>query len=191
MSSSIASGIATSFHAGTIAKSAYDPRLKLPEWIAILDKAGAKSWPHAEIALWLHKKHKVPDWWCQMVTVGYEQASGRRVKNQKSDGFEISVSKTIAAPVAVAFDAWKDAALREQWLPGVQLTVRKATPHKSIRITWSDGTNLSVNFWPKGPLKCQVVPQHAKLADAETAEKMKTYWADQLEALRAFLEKKP
>ncbi len=162
-----------------------------PEWTVLLDKAGAKSWPHSEIALWLHKKHKVPDWWCQMVTVGYEQASGRRVKNQKTDGFEISVSKTIAAPVAVAFDAWKDAGLREQWLPGVTLTVRKATPHKSIRITWSDGTNLSVNFWPKGPLKCQVVPQHGKLPDAATAEKMKTYWADQLEALRVFLEKKP
>jgi uncharacterized protein YndB with AHSA1/START domain len=162
-----------------------------PEWIGILDKAGAKSWPHAEIALWLHKKHKVADWWCQMVTVGYEQASGRRVKHQKVDGFEISVSKTIAAPVAMAFDAWKDPALREQWLPGVALTVRKATPHKSIRITWSDGTNLSVNFWPKGPLKSQVVPQHAKLSDAATAEKMKAYWADQLEALRVFLEKKP
>lgn len=162
-----------------------------PEWIAILDKAGAKSWPHAEIALWLHKKHKVPDWWCQMVTVGYEQASGRRVKHQKTDGYEISVSKTIAAPVAVAFDAWKDANVREQWLPGVALTVRKATPHKSIRITWSDGTNLSVNFWPKGPLKSQVVPQHGKLEDPTTAEKMKTYWAEQLERLRLFLEKKP
>jgi hypothetical protein len=47
-----------------------------------------------------------------MVTVGYEQVTGRRVKNQKTDGFEISVSKTIAAPVAVAFEAWKDAAIR-------------------------------------------------------------------------------
>ncbi|MBI2516283.1 MAG: hypothetical protein HYV95_05145 [Opitutae bacterium] len=161
------------------------------EWVGLLDKAGAKSWPHAEIALWLHKKHKVADWWCQMVTAGYEQASGRRVKHQKPDGFEISVSKTIAAPVAQAFEAWKDAALREQWLPGTPLTVRKATPHKSIRITWSDDTNLSVNFWPKGPIKCQVVPQHGKLTTAALAEKMKTYWSDKLEALRLFLEKKP
>ena len=161
------------------------------EWRGLLDKAGAKSWPHAEIVLWLHKKHKIADWWCQMVTVGYEQASGRRVKHQKADGFEISVSKTIAAPVAVAFEAWKDARCREQWLPRTPLTVRKATPHKSIRITWGDGTNLSVNFWPKGPLKCQVVPEHARLPDAATAEKMKAYWADRLEALRLLLEKKP
>jgi hypothetical protein len=159
------------------------------EWIELLEKAGAKSWPHAEIALWLNKK-KVSDWWCQTVTVGYEQASGRRVKNQKADGFEISVSKTIAAPVAIAFEAWRDPIVRERWLPHVTLSIRKATPHKSIRIRWQDDTNLSVNFWPKGPLKCQVVPQHGKLATAADAEKMKAYWSGQLDALCAFLERK-
>jgi len=161
------------------------------QWITLLDEAGAKSWPHAEIALWLQKKQKVNDWWGQMVTVGYEQATGRRVKNQKDEGFEISVSKTIAAPVAVAFEAWRDATIRERWLPRTPLSVRKATPHKSIRILWPDDTTLSVNFWPKGPLKCQVVPEHGKLPDAATAEKMKAFWTVQLDALCAFLEQKP
>ncbi len=162
-----------------------------PEWCTMLEKAGARSWPHADIALWLHQKHQIPDWWCQMVTVGYEQATGRRVKNQKTDGFEVSVSKTIAAPVSVAFEAWKDPLLRERWLPRTPLSVRKATPHKSIRILWPDDTTVSVNFWPKGPLKCQVVPQHGKLASATEAEKMKAYWSEQLDALGAFLERKP
>lgn len=160
------------------------------QWITLLDKAGAKSWPHSEIALWVQKKHQINDWWSQMVTVGYEQATGRRVKNQKDDGFGISVSKTIAAPVAIAFEAWKDAAIRELWLPHTPLSVRKATPHKSIRILWPDETTLSVNFWPKGPLKCQVVPEHSKLPDAATAEKMKAFWTAQLDALCAFLEQK-
>ncbi len=159
------------------------------QWLALLDKAGAKKLPHKDIALLLHAKLKLPDWWCQMVTVGYEQARGLRVRHQKPDGFEVSVSRTMVAPVDRAFAAWKDAALREQWLPRTPLTVRKATPHKSIRILWPDNTTLSVNFWPKGPLKCQVVPQHAKLATPEAAEKMKTYWAEKLEALRVYLEK--
>jgi hypothetical protein len=159
------------------------------QWLVLLDKAGAKKLPHKEIALLLHHKIKVPDWWGQMVAVGYEQARGLRVRHQKTDGFEVSVSKTMAAPVDRAFAAWKDAALREQWLPRTPLTVRKATPHKSIRIVWSDDTLVSVNFWPKGPLKCQVVPQHGKLGTPEAAEKMKLYWAEKLEALRAFLEK--
>ena len=160
------------------------------EWLALLDKAGAKSWPHAEIALWLHKRHRINDWWCQMVTVGFEQASGRRVKYQQPHGFEVSVSKTIGAPVAEAFAAWKEPAVREQWLPGIELTIRKATPHKSIRIRWSDETSVSVNFWPKGSLKCQVVPQHGKLASASLAEKMKVFWTDRLEALRGLLERR-
>jgi hypothetical protein len=159
------------------------------EWFAVLDKAGAAKLPHKEIARRLQRTHRLPDWWCQMVTVGYEQARGLRLKHQKTDGFEISVSRTIAAPVDRAFAAWREAAQREQWLPRTPLSIRKATPHKSIRILWGDDTLLSVNFWPKGPLKCQVVPQHGKLPTPEVAEKMKAYWSEKLEALGAFLEK--
>lgn len=159
-----------------------------PEWLTLLDTAGARKLAHREIAQLLARKHRLPDWWSQMVTVGYEQARGLRVKHQKADGFEISVTKTMAAPVDRAFAAWKDPALREQWLPRTPLTIRKATPHKSIRILWADETSVGVNFWPKGPLKCSVVPQHGKLTTPEAAEKMKAYWTGKLEALRVFLE---
>lgn len=159
------------------------------EWLALLDQAGARKLPHREIAQLLARKHRLADWWSQMVTVGYEQARGLRVKHQKADGFEISITKTIIAPVDRAFAAWKDPVLREQWLPRTPLTIRKATPHKSIRILWADETSVGVNFWPKGPLKCSVVPQHGKLTTPEAAEKMKAYWTSKLEALRAFLEK--
>jgi hypothetical protein len=160
------------------------------EWLVVLDQAGARKKPHRDIAGLLSSRHALPAWWAQMVTVGYEQARGLRVKHQKSDGFEVSVSRTLAAPVARAFEAWKDAALREKWLPRTPLSIRKATPHKSIRITWADGSRLSVNFWAKGALKCQVVPQHGRLPDAESAERMKAYWAAKLEALSLWLEKK-
>jgi hypothetical protein len=159
------------------------------QWLAWLDRAGARKMPHRDIVKLLQTRHQLPDWWGQMVAVGYEQARGLRVKHQKPEGFEISVAKTIAAPVDRAFAAWKTPAQREKWLPRTPLTIRKATPHKSIRILWADQTYLSVNFWPKGPLKCQVVPQHARLPTAEAAEKMKCYWADKLEALRGYLEK--
>src|SRR5271154_6307864 len=82
------------------------------QWLAVLDQAKAKNLPHKAIALLLHQKLKVPDWWCQMVTVGYEQARGLRVKHQKPDGFEVSVSRTMVAPVDRAFAAWRDASLR-------------------------------------------------------------------------------
>lgn len=160
------------------------------EWGTLLDKAGAKKKSHKEIADLLATRCKVPAWWAQMLAVGYEQSRGLRAKHQKPAGFEVSVTRTIAAPVARAFEAWKDAILREHWLPATPLTVRKATPHKSIRITWADGTTVAVNFWPKGALKCQVVPQHGHLPDAASAERMKGYWTEKLEALRDYLEAK-
>jgi hypothetical protein len=159
------------------------------EWLALLDRAGARKMNHREIVRLLQNRPKLSDWWRQMVAAGYEQARGLRVRHQKADGFEISVSLTIGTPVDRAFAAWKDAAVREKWLPRTPLTVRKATPHKSIRILWPDRTCLSVNFWPKGPLKCQVVPQHGKLTTPEAAEKMKAFWTEKLQALRAYLEK--
>ncbi len=159
-----------------------------PQWLALLDQAGARKLTHRGIVQWLDRQPRLADWWRQMVAVGYEQARGLRLKHQKADGFEISVSKTMAAPVDRAFAAWKNSDLRERWLPRTPLTIRKATPHKSIRILWSDGTCVSVNFWPKGPLKCQVVPQHSKLTTPGAAEKMKTFWTGKLEALRVFLE---
>jgi hypothetical protein len=103
---------------------------------------------------------------------------------------EVSLTKTINAPVDRAFAAWKEPAAREKWLPRAALTVRKATPHKSIRILWRDGTTVSVNFWPKGSLKCQVVPHHGPFPSADAAAKMEAFWLERLEALRLFLEKK-
>lgn len=159
------------------------------QWLAVLDRGGARKLARRAITQLLAHKHQLPDWWAQMVAVGYEQARGLRRKHPETDGFEISVAKTVAAPVDRAFAAWKDPVLREQWLPHTPLTIRKATPHKSIRILWADNTRVGVNFWPKGPLKCSIVPEHGKLTTPEAAEKMKAYWAGKLEALRAFLEK--
>ncbi len=156
------------------------------EWFKIHEAAGARKLNHTQIATYLYDEHRVPGWWAQMVAVTYEQAHGMRAKHEQPEGdFEISVSKTIDAPVAKAFAAWEDAKLRRRWLKDPGFTIRKATPHKSMRITWVDGrTSVEVNFYSKGNGKCQVVVQHSKLVDARRAERMKKYWAEQLEKLK-------
>ncbi len=156
-----------------------------PEWFKILDAAGARKLNHTQIATYLYDERKVPGWWAQMVTVGYEQARGLRQKHQKPDGYEISGSKTIEVPVAKAFAAWEDTTLRRRWLKDAGFTIRKATPHKSLRITWVDGkTSVVVNFYSKGDGKSQVAVQHGKLPNSDQAERMKRYWGDQLEKLK-------
>ncbi len=69
----------------------------------------------------------------------------------------------------------------------MKLTVRTATPDKSMRITWPDGTSVEVYFVGKGPAKSQVAVQHGKLTDKESAERIKAYWSERLGALEVIL----
>jgi len=160
-------------------------------WLAVLDKAGAHKWPHRDIADYLYKRKGVDGWWAQMVTVGYERARGLREKHEKPSGFEISASRTLSVPLAALYEAWEDHKVRARWLKEAGFAVRKATENKTMRITWVDGeTDLNVYFNAKGPRKSQVSVQHGKLSSAAEAAKKKSYWAGQLERLRAVLEER-
>ena len=125
------------------------------EWFAVLDAAGARAMDHQSIAAHLYQQLRPPPgWWAQMVTVGYEQARGRRQKHQKPSGYEISRSKTFDVPLAKLFAAWQDKRRRGRWLKQAKLVIRKATPNKSLRITWADGkTSVEALFHAKGDNK--------------------------------------
>jgi uncharacterized protein YndB with AHSA1/START domain len=160
------------------------------QWFAILDKAGGKKMTHQEIVKYLSTEQGVGPWWQQMVTVTYEQQSGRRALYEKPDGYQISVSRTVAAPLAALYGAFGNAKKRSQWLPEDGLVERKSTANKSMRVTWNDRkTSLEISFLPKGEDKSQVVVQHSKLPDARAAAKMKKYWGEALDRLRTLLEK--
>ena len=157
------------------------------EWFAILDSAGARSMDHKEIVALLDG-HGVGPWWRQMVTVTYEQARGMRAKHQTPSGYTVNASRTLAVPVDRLFEAWSDEALRRRWLPDAELTIRKATPGKSLRISWGDGTNVDVGFLSKGESKAQVAVEHAKLPDAEAVGRAKELWKQALDRLRDLLK---
>jgi len=158
------------------------------EWFKVLDAAGGKTMTHQQRVAFVNKKHGVGPWWQQMVAVTYEQARGLRQVNEKPQGYEISVSRTIDASVAKTFKAWEDKRIRSRWLKE-PITIRKATTNKSLRITWSDGkTSVQVNLYEKGVGKCQIVAQHSKLANQKSATKMKKVWSDALKLLRKTIE---
>ncbi|HEV8264741.1 MAG TPA: hypothetical protein VGQ06_07305 [Gemmatimonadales bacterium] len=157
-------------------------------WVKALDYVEAHAWPHREIAEYVHTKFKVPDWWSQTVTVGYERIKGLRAIGQRRDGsFETNKSKTFAVPLGRLYRAWSDARTRARWLPDVALTVRTATRNKYMRVTWPDHTSVLVGFTGKGTRKSQVAVQHGKLADQAAATRMKKYWAERLAELDAML----
>jgi uncharacterized protein YndB with AHSA1/START domain len=161
-----------------------------PEWFQILDAAGARQMTHQEIVAVLATQHGVGPWWQQMVTVGYEQGRGKRVKHQTTGGFQVSRTRTIHATLSELFTVWMDKRKRTRWLRDPGFTIRTATPDRSLRITWIDGQSwLDVGFFDKGAGKSQVAVGHTRLANAADAERMKAYWTEQLDRLKAALEK--
>jgi uncharacterized protein YndB with AHSA1/START domain len=157
-------------------------------WVNALDHVKAYQWPHGAIAEYVYDKYKLDGWWAQMVTVGYERIRGLREKGQQRSGeYEATKSRTVPVSLSKLFRAFSQPRLRSQWLPNVTLTVRKATPNKSIRITWEDGTSVEGWFTAKDRSKAQVQVQHRKLPDKATAHRMKQFWSERLETLERLL----
>ena len=84
--------------------------------------------------------------------------------------------------MARLFDAWLDPVQRRAWM-GPGATVRTKSPPKSMRLGLGDGSIVVVGFMAKGRDKSIVAVEHAKLADRETAERVKAEWSEKFDAL--------
>jgi hypothetical protein len=157
-------------------------------WVYALDRRGAAGMAHRDIAALVNEKYKVGGWWSQLVTVGYERIKGLRARGQRRDGtYEANKSRTFDVPVTTLFEAWADAGVRKEWLRDASVKVRTATAPKSMRLDWDDRTIIAVGFAAKGKSKSLVAVQHTKLPDRQTAERLKQYWSDRLDALKDVL----
>jgi hypothetical protein len=156
-------------------------------WVRALDRHGAEQMSHRDIAALVNSKYKIDGWWSQSVAVGYERIKGMRARGQQRNGtFEATKSRTFDVPVTRLFEAWADATARRRWLNGAGVKVRTATPPKSMRLDWSDGDTsgiIAVGFTAKGKSKSAVALGLAKLPDRETADRLKQYWSERLDAL--------
>lgn len=143
---------------------------------------------HREIAAHLREKHGVSMWWAQAVTVGYERIRGLRETGQRRGGlYEVSVSKTVAVPVATLYKVFVEPSRRRKWLHETGVRVRTAVENKSMRMTWSDGTSVEVYFTGKGAGKSIVTVQHVKLPTQEDREVRRGYWRDRLARMSALV----
>jgi hypothetical protein len=158
-------------------------------WVRYLDRAGADTLSHKEIAKFLRDKTEVSGWWAQMITVAYERIKGLREKGQSCRGdYQMSKSKTLPVPVADLYRTFRMLRIRKQWYPDAPWTIRTATLNKSIRIGLDDGTRVQLYFWDKGPRKSQVSVHHEKLADKAHVERAKDFWAERLKEVQSFLK---
>jgi hypothetical protein len=162
------------------------------EWFDALDEWGAAERPHREIARWVAEQQGIDPlaWNAQAVVSSYERTRGLRAVGEHPDGFTITASKTVAAPVDRLYDAFVDESLRSRWLPDDQLRERTATRPRSVRFDWGDGASrVHVTFMAKGEAKSTAALQHVRLADAREAERMKAYWRERVAVLKEVIER--
>lgn len=147
------------------------------EWFKVLDKAGAKTMAHRDIAAMVSETFGAGSWWSQMVTVTYERERGLREVHQTAAGYVANVSRTFDVPVDALFDAFRRLAKKEKYKE------RTATAPKSLRLTAPDDTSVEVGFSAKGDSKSSVAVQHSKLASQKDVAKRKEYWRGLLDEL--------
>jgi hypothetical protein len=154
------------------------------KWVYALDRRGADTLTHREIADVIRTKFKVGPWWTQAVAVGYERIKGLRARGQQRNGtFGMTRSRTFAVDVTTLFDAWFDGRTRRRWLGETGSKVRTATSPKSLRLQMPDGAIVAVGFVAKGKGKSSVALEQARLPDRESADRLKQRWSDRLDAL--------
>ena len=162
------------------------------EWFDRLDEWGAPKLEHREIARRVAEELGIEPlgWAAQAVTVSYERARRGREVGERSDGFAVSASKTVAVPVGRLFDAVVDDGERALWLPGYELRERTSTRPRSARFDWGEaGTRVHATFVAKDEDRSTVTLEHRRLGDAEEAERMKAFWRERVAALKEVLER--
>ena len=159
------------------------------EWLRELDRAGAATLSHREIARLVRESYEISSWWSQTVTVGYERIRRLREKGQGRDGsFEVTKSKTYPVPIA---DLWEVFWRCREWLGGETLRTSQFTKLRSMRMQWSDGTPVEAQFSSKGPAKSRLCLEHRNIRSRVEAARLRTYWSERLVVIGDLLERRP
>ncbi|MDT0331543.1 hypothetical protein [Nocardiopsis lambiniae] len=157
-------------------------------WFALLDTWGATGRTHKEIAAHLMRDQGVPGWWAQSLTVAYEQERGMRVPGQREDGYSVTASKTVRAPMEEIFTALLEESVRERWADGLELTVLSHNAPRRITADLTDGTRVVLYLTAGKNDRVSVAVEQSRLSDPESATEAKESWRERLVRLKALLE---
>ena len=184
----------------------------LAEWHGLIDGRGGVELARRKIGDWLVGELKVDPWWSATITHEYELARGAVEKDGKPRGYTICATKSVKADSPTCYGAFATAAALDRWFgprheakieegghwrnaDGNQATVRKATPGKTIRLTWEDEgltmpTPVEIKFAPSGA-KTTVMVTIDRLQTRAEADGYRRAWGEVLERLKQTLELPP
>jgi len=176
------------------------------QWIDLLNKSGAKSLDHSEIAAHLKKKYKLTPWWQHAVAWGYEVHLGRKVEGRNAKGrWSLTATKSLHRS---SKDVWRYLTNEDGqavWLrpldpisietkatfettDGYFGEIRTMKAPQRIRMSWSDPewdrpsyVNLIVVKRPGD--KCLLAFMHGELPDSRTRDNLRVRWREVLEEI--------
>jgi hypothetical protein len=150
------------------------------EWISIFDAVESDRPTHQELAATAITAG-APPWWCQIVSVAYEQHVGLRFPGQDVTGeFSVAVSSTRDGSLDAVFAQWLGLVGERTSFSEIKIT---KGPERSSSKKWrywrcslADGSRVVVNIGEKPPAKAVISIQHEKLACKALAESWQAYW---------------
>ena len=183
----------------------------LDQWFALLDKQDGIKRGRRENGNFLLQE-KVDPWWMTTVAVEYERHHKLLKKDGLLEGYFICSTKTIAAPVAEVFRAWRSGdELSKWWGQSINAQVRdggtyestdgdrgtflRVRDNKDIRMTFenpefSAPTQVDVQFQDKGGSKTGLLVNHTRIQTRAEADALRSSWSEALERLKVVLEGK-
>lgn len=181
--------------------------MTLMDWFARLDAEGLSDRRRDAISL-IYDETKDP-WWPTTIWVEFQRSKGVLLKDGRPDGYNICVSKTIAAPLSQVFAAFQGSSL-VAWFGdepaatpdggftdsnGNRASATRVRPDKDIRYNWntagsSDPTEVEVLFAEKGG-KTGITLNHNRIQSREEADGLRKSWGAALTQLKELLEGAP
>lgn len=159
------------------------------EWFTLIDTRLESSPGRKAVGDFLFKEMKVDAWWTTTLAVGYEAARGIVEKDGRPRGYNICVTKAIAAPPDKVFALIADA----KWAGAdTKVAVQKATPGKRIRFVLEgaghpSGELVEIKLTASGA-KCSIVLNHERIQDRGRADGLREAWGELLNGWKASLE---
>jgi uncharacterized protein YndB with AHSA1/START domain len=179
------------------------------DWIRFIDGHGGGELDHRGIVALLGRVGGIHSgWWQQMVTVGYEHATGRRIVGETGDaGFQLGVQKVIplgrgalwellTSPVGI--EAWLGSVAELAFEPGTPYEtshglvgeIRTVRPGERLRLTWQPADRqaattlqLTLSCPRNTDHRTTLRFHHEKLAGPAEREDMRAHWKGVLDTL--------
>jgi uncharacterized protein YndB with AHSA1/START domain len=182
----------------------------LKAWFKALDERG-DSLPRRDTVQWLFGEMNKDIWWSTTVFVEYERSKGIvNKKDGRIEGYNICVTKTIAASVSDVYSAFSQQAELAKWFgSGVKASIEdggtfvdkdgnsgeylRVRPDKDLRFSWKGtdskaATQVDVAFADKGKGKTGITLTHNRIQDRAEADGLRAAWGDAFDRLKSLLE---